>query len=537
MPQMPTTQQATQGATVADLILTALARYPDRSAFANDEARLSYRQLGEYISRIAQHLDALGLKPGDVVAQLGVNRFEVFAISAAAYLRGLRSVTLHALASEADHAFILDDCAAQVVVVDETYRARGQALRPRCTQVRVWHALGSIPGFEPLDPALAAYRPQTLQAWGDAETVVRIAYTGGTTGRPKGVMLSNRALATNAVIDLAAKDFPADMRYLCVAPISHGGGSLVLPTLMRGGCVTLLRNFSVDGMVDAIERHACNVSWLVPTMLYALLDSGRAQDVDWSKFHSLIYSAAPASPARLQQALSLMGPVLLQSYGQTEAPNSLLILGRLDHVGLDAAGLAAAGRPSPLMRLSLQDEQGQEVADGERGEICVRGPLVMSGYLNRPAETEAALAGGWLHTGDIAYKRADGLYFIVDRKKDVIISGGFNVYPKEIEDAIATHPAVAAAAVIGVPHEKWGEMVMAYVQLKLKRDGDGDLAGAGASDITEQVITALVREAKGAVATPKRVEFVDALPLTALGKIDKKALRARHWAADLRAVH
>jgi fatty-acyl-CoA synthase len=260
-------------------------------------------------------------------------------------------------------------------------------------------------------------------------------------------------------------------------------------------------------------------------MLYALLDSGRAQEVDWSRFHTLIYSAAPAAPSRLQQALSVMGPVLLQSYGQTEAPNSVLILGRHDHVGLDAAQLAAAGRPSPLMRVSLRDDQGHEVPDGERGEICVRGPLVMSGYLNRPEETEAALAGGWLHTGDIAHRDADGLYYIVDRKKDVIITGGFNVYPKEIEDAICTHAAVAAAAVIGVPHEKWGEMVMAYVQLR------DDVS------VSEEAIAALVREAKGAVATPKRVEFVAALPLTALGKIDKKALRACHWAPGDRAVH
>ena len=517
--------QATRGSTVADLILTAIARYPDRTAFANAEATVSYGQLGERISRIAQHFDRLGLQPGDTVAQLGVNRFEVFAIAAAVYLRGLRSVTLHALGSEADHEFILNDCGARIVVVDAYHRARGEALRPRCTQVGVWLSLGSIPGFAELEPALAAYSPQPLQAQGDAETVVRVAYTGGTTGRPKGVMLSNRALATNAVIDLAAKDWPADVRYLCVAPISHGGGSLVVPTLMRGGCVTLLRGFSASAVVEAINRYQCNVTWLVPTMLYALLDSGLAQDVDWSRFHTLIYSAAPASPVRIRQALAMLGPILLQSYGQTEAPNSLLILNRQDHVGLDDAQLAAAGRPSPLMRLSLQDDQGQEVPDGERGEICVRGPLLMSGYLNREAETATALAGGWLHTGDIAYKGADGLYYIVDRKKDLIISGGFNVYPKEIEDAICTHAAVATAAVIGVPDEKWGERVMAYVQIK-----PGGL-------VTEEEIAALVREAKGAVAAPKRVEFIPALPLTALGKIDKKALRARHWAAGERAVH
>lgn len=522
---MNTPHDITHGATVADLIITAIARYPDRPAFANDEATVSYRDLGQRISQLAQYFDSLGLQPGDTVAQLAVNRFEVFAIIAAVYLRGLRSVTLHAMGSEADHAYILDDCGARIVIVDEYHRARGDALRARCSGVRSWLSLGSMPGYVELAAAISGYGPRPLVASGDSETVIRVAYTGGTTGRSKGVMLSNRALATNAVIDLAAKDWPAEPSYLCVAPISHGAGSLVVPTLMRGGCITLLRGFAAGSFVEAINRYACNVSWLVPTMLYALLDSGRAAEVDWSAFHTLIYSAAPTSPARIQQALQTFGPVLIQSYGQTESPNSILILGRDEHARLTEAQLAAAGRPAPLMRVCLLDDQGVEVPDGERGEVCVRGPLVMSGYLNNPAETAAALAGGWLHTGDIAYKDADGLYYIVDRKKDVIISGGFNVYPKEVEDVICALPGVATAAVIGIPDEKWGELVMAYVQPK-----------DGAVVLGEQVMAA-VRQAKGAVAAPKRIEFIPALPLTALGKVDKKALRSRHWAAGTRSVN
>ena len=515
----------TTGPTVADLIVAAISRYPDRPAFANDEASLSYRELGRLISRIAQYFDRLGLQPGDVVAQLGVNRFEVFAVVAAVYLRGLRSVTLHAKASEADHEFILNDCGAAVVMVDEYHRERGEALRARCGKVRAWLGLGEIPGLTELREAIEEFEPRPLRARGEWETVIRVAYTGGTTGRSKGVMLSNRALVTNALLDLSTKDWPAGARYACPAPISHGGGSLVLPTLMRGGCVTLMRAFSADALIDAINAYSCNVTWLVPTMLYALLDSPRVREVDWSKFHSLVYSAAPTAPARIRQALSIMGPILVQSYGQTEAPNSVLILDRADHAGLDDSQLAAAGRPYPLMRVALLDESGVEVEEGQRGEICVRGPLLMSGYLNNETETVAALAGGWLHTGDIAFKGEDGLYYIVDRKKDLIISGGFNVYPKEVEDAICSHASVASAAVIGIPDARWGEAVIAYVQLK---------EGAAA---TGEEISALVRQAKGAVAAPKRVEFVKSLPLTALGKIDKKALRSRHWQASGREVN
>jgi fatty-acyl-CoA synthase len=264
---------------------------------------------------------------------------------------------------------------------------------------------------------------------------------------------------------------------------------------------------------------------MVPTMLYGLLDSGRTHEVDWSRFHALIYSAAPAAPTRIRQAISMLGPILLQSYGQTEAPNDILILGRNEHANFSDAQLASAGRPYPTLRVCLLDEAGVEVPDGERGEICVRGSLVMSGYLDKPEETAATFAGDWLHTGDIAYKDKDGLFYIVDRKKDLIITGGFNVYPKEIEDAICSNPVVAAAAVIGIPDPKWGEMVMAYVQLK-----------TGLKISAEQIIEE-VRLAKGAVATPKRIEFIDALPLTALGKIDKKSLRAQHWESTTRAVN
>ncbi|MEJ8845616.1 AMP-binding protein [Variovorax rhizosphaerae] len=514
-----------RGATVADLIVSAIARFPERPAFANDEATVSYRELGHMISRIAQHFDDLGLRPGDTVAQLGVNRFEVFAVIAAIYLRGLRSVTLHATGSEADHEYVLNDSTADVFIVDEYHRARAEALKPRCPRVRAWLSIGKVPGHVELASAIRDYTPQPLVPTGDSEQVIRLAYTGGTTGRPKGVMLSSRALVTNALLDLSTKDWPTDVRYLCVAPISHGAGSLVIPTLMQGGCVTLLRGFSIDGVIAAINTHGCNVTWMVPTMLYGLLDSGRTGEVDWSRFHSLIYSGAPASPTRIRQALATFGPVLIQSYGQTEAPNDILILGRREHAELADAQLSSAGRPYPQLRVCLLDEHGVEVPDGQRGEVCVRGPLVMSGYFNRPEETAAALAGDWLHTGDVAYKDADGLYYIVDRKKDLIISGGFNVYPKEVEDAICVNPAVAAAAVIGIPDAKWGELVMAYVQLK-----EGCV-------LSEEQITAEVRLAKGAVATPKRVELVSALPLTALGKIDKKALRARHWASDARAVN
>ncbi len=238
----------------------------------------------------------------------------------------------------------------------------------------------------------------------------------------------------------------------------------------------------------------------------------------------LLYGAAPTSPARLREALDVFGPVMIQIYGQTEAPAAILQLSRLDHlIGDDI--LSATGRPFPGIRVRLLDDEGREVPRGSAGELCVRGPLVMAGYLNAPEETNAALSGGWLHTGDIARQDARGFFHLVDRKRDMIVSGGFNVYPREIEDCIAMHPAVSTVAVIGVPDEHWGEAVKALVVLR---------AGAQASD---REIKDFVKQRQGATNAPKSIDFVENFPLTPLGKIDKKALKARYWSGSTRSIN
>jgi fatty-acyl-CoA synthase len=260
-------------------------------------------------------------------------------------------------------------------------------------------------------------------------------------------------------------------------------------------------------------------------MIYTLLDHARTRTIDFSHLHCLTYGAAPMTPARIREAMNVFGPVLVQGYGQTEAPNTLLTLTREDHLSPDDRRLASAGRPYPGITLAVLDAEDQPVRQGEVGEICVRGSLVMSGYWKQPEQTAEALRNGWLHTGDMAWQDEEGYFYIVDRKKDMIISGGFNVYPKEIENVIASHDAVAAVAVIGVPDPKWGEAVKAVVVLR--PDASVDAA---------QLI-ALVRERKGPVAAPKSVDFVEGLPLTALGKPDKKALRARYWGGRDRAIN
>lgn len=507
---------ALNGGNIGEMIISALQRYPERIAFVDGSREVRYDEVTRRVSQLIQTFTSLGLQRGDTIAQLAINRPETFFVVAAAYISGMRSVTLHGMAGEEDHAYVINDCEAKIAIVDPYFHDRGNALRTRVPNIKHWYAHNDSPGWENLWSLADQFSAQELKLDSEPDDIIRLAYTGGTTGKPKGVMLSNRAMATNMVLALAGMDWPAPIRYLCPAPISHGGGSQVVPTLMRGGCVVLQHGFNVDRFIDAYESQKCNTTWLVPTMIYALLDHPRTRSVDWSGMEMLIYSAAPMVPSRIREALNVFGPCLVQSYGQSESPNTILTLSRSDHIGADDKRLAAAGKPYPMMQVALLDDNCCEVPEGEPGEICVRGPLLMSGYWKQPEQTEQVFKGNWLHTGDIARRDAQGYFYIVDRKKDMIISGGFNVYPKEVEDVIAADPAVAAVAVIGVPDAKWGEAVKAVVKIK---------AGM---EIDEAQLIERVRVAKGTVHAPKSVDFLDELPMTALGKIDKKALRVRY---------
>ncbi|WP_458098481.1 AMP-binding protein [Roseomonas sp. WA12] len=510
--------------TVGDMIVTLLDRFPDRIAFIDGARRFSYAETRDAISRAIQHLRALGLRKGDTVAQLSGNRPEVFFVMAASYLLGLRSMTLQAMGGIEDHAYILDHAETRLMLADPAYAERARALRERLPGIPHWalhEGDGDLPGF--WDGA-ARFTPAPLPSEATAEDVIRLAYTGGTTGRPKGVMLPGRAVMTQTLLLMAGRAWSDAPRLLCPTPISHGAGATLIPVLWRGGTIILQKGFDTDRFLDAMEEHAANSTFLVPTMVYKLLDHPRTRRTDFSRMETLMYGAAPMSPARIREGLDVFGPILQQGYGQTEAPSAILTLSRQDHQDPDDSILASAGKPYPGITVRLLDDSDAEVPQGEIGEICVRGPLVMAGYLKQPEQTAEALRSGWLHTGDMARQDARGFFHIVDRKKDMIISGGFNVYPKEVEDVLTAHPAVSTAAVIGVPDEKWGEAVKAIV---VRRPG---------MEVSAAELSSHVRDRKGAVSAPKTVDFVEQLPLTVLGKPDKKALRAPFWEGRARAV-
>jgi fatty-acyl-CoA synthase len=498
--------------TIGDLIIGAVTAYGDRVAMEDANAKYTYRQLGERIAQALSALRATGLRSGDVVAQLSGNAVDMYAVMAAAYVGGMRSLTLHTMGGLEDHTWILRDAGARLLIVDAKHVERGCELQRSVAVPVLCHEQGaSLASFWDAGDKTARLPERSEGGW---EDIVRIAYTGGTTGRPKGVLLSNRALVTNTRLASEAIDWPQEVRFLCPAPISHGAGSLIAPALIKGGTVLLEGGFSTARFAKLVSERRANVTWLVPTMIQKLLDDEAVADADLSSLETLVYSGSAMPVARIEQALARFGPVLVQCYGQTEAPNTVLTLNKQAHLQGGAERLSSAGRPFPGVEVAILDDEGREVPVRAPGEICVRGPLLMSGYLHQPEATASAMSNGWLRTGDIGFRDEDDFVTIVDRKKDMVISGGFNVYPREVEEILVRHPDVAAAAVFGVPDEVWGETVRALVVPRAGRSLD------------PVALMAMVRSAKGAVHVPKSVDIAAALPLTPLGKPDKKRMQA-----------
>jgi fatty-acyl-CoA synthase len=510
-----------QGSTFIDLILLGLQRWPERQAIVDQSLTLTYRELEQRIYRFARALRKAGLSRGQGLAQLSANRVDTFVTMSAALLLGARYTPLHPLGALDDQLFILDDCDANVLVIDVPYfEERGEELAGKSGIGAVLSLGAASFGFN-LPAAAENLDCSAMAPVPTVDDIAWLTYTGGTTGTPKGVMLSHGAMAVKSLISAAEWQWPEEIRYLASSPISHAAGFLLIPTFLKGGTVYLIPGFDPDTVLDLVEKERVNTLFCVPTMLYMLMDYPRTREADISAIETIIYASAPMSPTRLQEGLDLFGPVFFQAYGQTECIH-LTALRKEDH---RPELLASCGKPPAGIRMVLLDDHCEEVPAGEIGEVCVRGLPVMSGYWRQREETGKTLAGGWLHTGDLAYCNDEGFYFLVDRVKDMIISGGFNVYPREVEDVLTTHPAVAACAVIGVPDEKWGELVTAVIELRSDQNATSD------------ELKALVKERKGSIHAPKQIDFVEEIPRTPLGKADKKALRQRYWGDTERMIN
>lgn len=507
---------ASSTATFGDLIVEAFQRFSENEAFVLGDRRMSYSEAADSISQIQQVLAERGIGHRSAVGALSINMPEVWLTQAAAFLLGARYTGLHPMGSIEDHLWICNDAEIEVLVVHPLFAKVGLAVLERSETVKHLLVLGDAEGTTSIFDEMARFEAKPLEA-GPAgeEDVAWLQYTGGTTGAPKGVMVSQRAMVEECRAVLTSWQLPEVPRYLVAAPITHAGVLLLFPTLSRGGTVILQQSFDPKGYAKAIEEERANVTFGVPTMIHAILDYTTPEDADLSSLETFLYGAAPITTTRLSQAIERFGPIFVQGYGQTECVGMLDSLKREEHDPVNRPELlTSCGRPLLGTQVKILDDNDNEVANGTPGEICVRSKAVMNGYWKLPELTAETLRNGWLHTGDIGVRDEQGFLHIVDRKKDMVITGGFNVYPREIENALAAHTSIDDVAVIGVPDEKWGEAVTAYVVLH---------PGA---DLNEDELRALVREAKGAHQVPKHIHQIEKLPMTGVGKVDKKVLRA-----------
>lgn len=502
-------------ATPTALLQGALRRFSGRIAFMEEGGTgIGYAALGDTIARFQSVLFRAGVSPGRPVAILSKNRWDAWAAASAVSALGAAPCWLHPLGTQSSHAEQVTQIAPSAIIVDSVgFPDRPEQFEALFPGIPVLNLGGAGCGID-LHAAASKAGSQTLQDHSHADGLGMVGLTGGTTGKSKAVERSVQSVTSMSLATLASFDLPTAPRFLAIGPISHVTGTKILPSLMRGGCVSMAERFDPEALLARIERERTSFTLAVPTMIYDILDCPALDRFDTSSLQLLLYGGAAMSPHRLAEGLERIGPVFSQLYGQAEC-YPIAVLDREDHDPSRPGILAACGFPVRGCTVRLLDDTLAEVPPGEVGEICVRGPGVMSGYRDAAEATAEAFAGGWLHTGDLGRIDEDGRIYIVDRKKDMIVSGGFNIYPREIEDVLTSHPDVAAAAVIGLPDRRWGEAVHAVVTLR-----------AGCT-LDERSLAELIRERKGALLTPKSFRAIAELPLTAAGKVDKRRLTER----------
>jgi fatty-acyl-CoA synthase len=518
------------------LTVGALKRNKDKPVLFLGETTLTGGQLAERISQYIQAFEALGAGTGAAVGLLSLNRPEVLMIIGAGQTQGYRRTALHPLGSLDDHAYVLSDAGITSLIIDPVpmFVERALGLLEKVPSLKQILTIGPVPEAlagvaVDLNAEAGKYSPKPLVAADlPLDHIGGMAYTGGTTGKPKGVIGTVQSITTMTTIQLAEWEWPENPRFLMCTPLSHAGAAFFVPTIIKGGQLIVLTKFDPAEVLKTIEEQKITATMLVPSMIYALMDHPDSHTRDLSSLETVYYGASAMNPVRLAEAIRRFGPIFAQYYGQSEAPMVITYLAKGDH---DEKRLTSCGRPTVFCRTALLDGDGNPVPQGEVGEICVSGPLLSGGYWNKPEATAETFRDGWMHTGDLAREDEDGFWYIVDRTKDMIVTGGFNVFPREVEDVVAEHPSVAQVCVIGTPDEKWGEAVTAVVVLRPDADHSDDAVATMTAEIQ-----AAVKDRKGSVQSPKQVIVVDSVPVTALGKPDKKSVRAQFWEGAGRAV-
>ena len=490
--------------------MSSLTDYLDKGASLGRDApclvegdrALSYGDVQDLSHRVAGALARDGIEPGAKVGILSSNNAVAFACVFGIARRGAVWCPINPRNELAETRALLELFDCECLIYHAAYAPMVEQLDVRMTVC-----------LDQLDDWLEGGPP--TRAAQLVDDLAMLVGTGGTTGLPKGVMLTSRNLETMTALTLMRYAFSGRPAYLALAPLTHAAGVLCFPVMTQGGRIVVMPKPDVGAFIALIERERITHTFLPPTLVYMVLAHEAISAADLSSLQCFWYGAAPMSTARLKEALRVIGP-MAQLFGQTEAPMMVSMLPPAEHYNADGTvatqRLASAGRPAPLVTVGIMDpEAGELLPTGERGEIVVRGSLVMAGYYKNPEATEAASKYGWHHTGDVGYLDEDGYLFIVDRLKDMIITGGFNVYSAEVEQALMQHPAVRDRAVVGLPDDKWGERVTAVIE--------------SSAHVQPDELVAFVKARIGSVKAPKQVDLWRELPRSRVGKVLKMEVR------------
>jgi acyl-CoA synthetase (AMP-forming)/AMP-acid ligase II len=508
-----------------ELIRRGARQFPNRTAILFRDQALTFAEVGELSNRFAHVFAHHGISRGARMALLVNNGLYSIPLDFACVKAGAARTPLNARLSVDEHEHMLRETGARLLVYGPDLAERAEALATRFPGLTML-SLGSVrPGDGDLLAEAEAASADDPRIPAEPDDVVLTVYTSGTTGRLKAAehtQASYAAICLNILINLPPIE-PDDVM-LHAASLIHASGTFVLPYWVRGAASAVLARFEPGEYLAAISRWCATAVNLVPTMLTMLFDHPDIERADVSSLRTVIYGASPMPLPVIKKGLALWGPRFVQYFGQTEAPVFITQLSKEDHTGSEER-LLSCGRPSVDAEVRVVDADGNDVAPGEPGEVAVRAPFTMAGYFNAPEVTASTiLPGGWVRTRDVGRFDEDGYLYLVDRTSDMIITGGYNVYPREVEDALMNHPAVYECAVVGAPHEKWGEAVTAFVALRPEVKA------------TEVELIEFARQHLASYKVPKSVRFIDQVPKSAVGKLLRRALRDPLWEGHKRRV-
>ena len=510
--------------TWADIIYRNALLYPNQEAFVYGDTRITFSEFNTRVNRLIHALHEMGVKKGDVLGILSWSCLQFVEVYGAAMKGGFIASPFNPRLQASELEYIINYSEANTLFVGPELLEVANSLRPRLAKVKNFISLEtSAPGMIAHHDLLASHSGQEPDEQVDEDDPVCIIYTSGTTGMPRGSLYTQRLFIEDAktlVIDMSLQ--PGDKR-VQITPLFHiAGNTHFRASLYSGGCNIILKFFDAAKALQIIQDERATHMDFVPTHLVAMLNLPDHNKYDISSMKFLWYGASPMPLGVLKKGMKVFGPIFAQGYGQSESGPAISHLSKEDHNVLDRPKkeqkkLMSAGRPDIGVQVRIVDDKGNDVKPGELGEITVRSKQVMVEYWHKPDDTRANVIKGWLHTGDIGYYDEEGYIYIVDRKKDMIITGGENVYPREVEEILYRHPTVLEAAVIGIPDPYWIEKVHAVVTTK-----------KGASATAEELI-ALCKKNLAGYKAPKSVEFVDSLPKNPSGKILKRELREKYW--------